>query len=1533
MDSYKLYNFRMLDDSTVIYSAGTSYKIHNIHTGEVRLFFSKDGGGIGCIAVDNQRRFFAVAEKGVYPCIYIYEYPSLRVYRILRHGTEKSYSNVSFSLRGDKLASVGSEPDFNICIWDWRNEILVLKAKAFSQEVFRVVFSDHSDSILSTCGMAHLRFWKIAGTFTGLKLKGQTGKFGSVELSDITGFYIFPDGKVLSGSENGRLLLWEGNLIKAVLGVSEQVPCHKGLINTVCKLGSSIISAGADGYVRYWDFKTIDDIEANDDLSGYISPTKEFLLLANPDAPPEEQQPANIMEIVDYKSYWLVHDAMGRLFKLVVTEDGLQQDVLLHFNSGKFMGVSPSRNSNACATVGQDGVIRLHDFVNRKEYYSRHFKGRGTCIDWLAMTFNHRDRFAAVGYDTGIVRIVHFSKSRVYLVKAMKVHNSPIKNLSFSPSGETLAVLSSLGEIFFLSVEPVAGGGVKVEPVCVHPLNKKINYMTWGRKLDTLLLATDTGQVVELQVPKPEDFDSTLSYLNESLKSRSYTIKMMEFQKPKIDENDINFLLDDKVVQQVVEWDPAPISSVAYLDEEAGKFICSVEGEYIGYYYVCRFGGDRPLDAVQSTPAVTRMMAKTSDERFLLCGTEAGEVFLRPLNNLQVFARLPNHDQNDGSVVGAFFNPDMDCIISAAQDATLIAKAVDLKYVKEVTALRVAQLADRERRKHNKKRGIPEEAEKKKDPEQEDEEGKEEAEEEPSDDDSDEDKKAKVDQFDIAISKIAPVAPQLKDGIDDAFFFDDVERADAPDILDDNIYSIQEEKLLAEEDKRKSIAEEKKRQMREEISALRNEFESIKKYEGDLDSFYKLEFKDFNIDEDYYQMLKDRVAEMLDETQKEVSWSIEFHKLKTQKLKKFFLSELEFDRLAVKAFKKPCSVTTLRVKAPSEYTLSHWGQDTDTSKLGDEKKAEQDKAKELNKQEQAKESLSLIDQWLAERHKERTELKQAIDQNFLKNKKDKLRRQQIESSKQKFTRQKMKADKEVRSKMKQELLERKPEAKSILDNQEIKEAQKNMGNYVLKSDPKFELPPNQDITVRKQKKTVILLEEFVYGCKKDFNICLLEMREAKKELFNKILQANTRIQQINAQLNIQEQLFVPEWDQEIEFPEKIYEVTPEEISELARQKEEERLRKKQGRFGNAEEKPEDKSDPKEGAGGKKERVELQYKERKNIRTQASPLEQEMNEIKLLRLRTEKKLLTTEIESEVREFDDKLVEMSNKKIILEYEIKYVMMKLITSYQELIILDAYEKKDEILHAEHEKQKAKDRENTENINKNSMLIKEKKDSQKTLEAKYKDAEAKFNEKITQLGDYSKEDANAAYQIYKANQKRHKNSQNPDEDGGDLDGGMDDEEDVASIHAEPGGEPGPEVARAAEELAVGLPQRGFRARQVRGREAPGRVQGEPRPAEHREEGLRGGEGQGHEAAHRHQRQDEGGRPGSPQLQKEKLEKVSTLYVSFFMRLSQIQNLKDSKGSRMPNTLENSIVFTNKDLEKLVRNQEVLEKEISSRQ
>ena len=119
-DSLKKYNINLLDDQTLIYSVGVTYNIFNIQTKEIQVLFCRDGGGIGSIAVHPSKNYFAVAEKGTYPNIYIYEYPSLRLYRILRKGTERSYSSINFSASGTQLASVGSYPDYIISLWDWK---------------------------------------------------------------------------------------------------------------------------------------------------------------------------------------------------------------------------------------------------------------------------------------------------------------------------------------------------------------------------------------------------------------------------------------------------------------------------------------------------------------------------------------------------------------------------------------------------------------------------------------------------------------------------------------------------------------------------------------------------------------------------------------------------------------------------------------------------------------------------------------------------------------------------------------------------------------------------------------------------------------------------------------------------------------------------------------------------------------------------------------------------------------------------------------------------------------------------------------------------------------------------------------------------------------------------------------------------------------------------------------------------------------------------------------------------------------------
>lgn len=97
----------------------------------------------------------------------------------------------------------------------------------------------------------------MAKTFTGLKLQGDLGKFGQIELSDINGFQELPDGKVLSGSEYGNLILWEGTLIKALFTLPDKKPCHNGAIESVLIEGDEVMTAGTDGYIKWWDLKKI----------------------------------------------------------------------------------------------------------------------------------------------------------------------------------------------------------------------------------------------------------------------------------------------------------------------------------------------------------------------------------------------------------------------------------------------------------------------------------------------------------------------------------------------------------------------------------------------------------------------------------------------------------------------------------------------------------------------------------------------------------------------------------------------------------------------------------------------------------------------------------------------------------------------------------------------------------------------------------------------------------------------------------------------------------------------------------------------------------------------------------------------------------------------------------------------------------------------------------------------------------------------------------------------------------------------------
>jgi len=416
-------NIHVLDNDTIVYAIGNAVRIHNVTTGSMRYIYGRDGAGVGAVAVHPSRSHIAIAERNYVggPNIYIYTYPSLELTNVLVGGTERGYTDINFSVRngGLNLVSVGSFPDFLLAVWEWSTGRLILRTKAFGQEVFNARFSPDDEGRLTTSGTGHIRFWRMASTFTGLKLQGAIGKFGRVDLSDIHAFAELPDGKVVSGCESGWLLLWDGGAIKTQIGRRDAEENHQNLkledtgatnsahdapIHVVQfdRLLGTFITGGDDGTIRFWDWKHVDNADTLPDgisIPGIVPITEYNLgerVRIRGIAKLSEQSVENSDERI---INWLVQDRQGNLYRLTTkvtgtkgltitnkenpaSSIGITSNVtvtecinLYQGHGGSITGLvsSPVASEPYAASIGSDGSVRCWDTNNHSLVLSTRF--------------------------------------------------------------------------------------------------------------------------------------------------------------------------------------------------------------------------------------------------------------------------------------------------------------------------------------------------------------------------------------------------------------------------------------------------------------------------------------------------------------------------------------------------------------------------------------------------------------------------------------------------------------------------------------------------------------------------------------------------------------------------------------------------------------------------------------------------------------------------------------------------------------------------------------------------------------------------------------------------------------------------------------------------------------------------------------------------------------------------------------------------------------------------------------------------------
>ena len=104
-DANKRYNIHFLNDNEILMAIANTFQIFNIETKERKIFFSTEIGGVGVVTIHPVEPYFAVGECGNFPNIYIYKYEdgNVKLYRILRKGTEAAYR---FDQEDEKLKRI-----------------------------------------------------------------------------------------------------------------------------------------------------------------------------------------------------------------------------------------------------------------------------------------------------------------------------------------------------------------------------------------------------------------------------------------------------------------------------------------------------------------------------------------------------------------------------------------------------------------------------------------------------------------------------------------------------------------------------------------------------------------------------------------------------------------------------------------------------------------------------------------------------------------------------------------------------------------------------------------------------------------------------------------------------------------------------------------------------------------------------------------------------------------------------------------------------------------------------------------------------------------------------------------------------------------------------------------------------------------------------------------------------------------------------------------------------------------------------------
>ncbi|XP_068141565.1 cilia- and flagella-associated protein 44 [Drosophila tropicalis] len=1092
-DCKRLFNLVLVDSNTLVFASGNYLHYFDISRREVTFQETISGCGVGFITKNEHPDYeglFTVAENGPKPTIYVYEYPSFNVRVKLLNAAKTCFTAGEYNSTGELFASQAGYPDFIITIWRWEKAEVILRAKSFQSNILFIHFSVHNPILLCSSGLTHIKFWKMANTFTGLKLKGDLGRFGKTDFSDIYAMYMLPDENVISGCEWGNLLLWEAGLIKFEICRKGRKPCHTAPITRITMKNGEVTTVGMDGYVRVWYWETVDLADPPEhDLFVEIDPIYEFKIA--------EVELRCMQKIKPYDendfSYYAQDGKGGIWFCDINTYDVPRKPQQLYSCiGGKVLAAQMSPVSTHLAALSEGGKIFVYNYQEKKLLLEKQFPSSGVDLHWFNSQISVMGVELVAGFEDGILRQLFLDLSNpqrptLYLVRAIKAHTAPLTRLTINRTSSLLLSGAADKSIFIYKLARDEDNLVLLQPLGFLEFKAVPNCFYWHETIDNLvLIGCKTGEVIEYNIRTTVTNEETyLSYkITEqdrmkttkfvSVKSRiRRDIKREKIKKRKENKKerklreieklkkanpglqiDVESALADSEPEEEEEplhipSVPNPILWLCYTDRQT--IWVSMAGYDAGYIYELEFGA--------AEPTISTMIADGDDievhsycviEDYLLFGQMNGRVRLNRTNpenftDLTEYRIYNMHDSIKGVIPSIATSYNGDHIVSVGHDGNIfLYKWTGPKNIKGQFRSLLPAMPKR-------------------------------------------------------VGKEEPVE----------------------DILDPDTPSLEQEKINAELKRQQEAAEAHDQDVLSKIGALQGEYFKIMKINDELPPELRAKHKDLLLDPRITQQIRQELQAELDDVREDLAYDLEFAQVGHRKLYNHFLKELDHI---------PFAVSSIRANIPNveSFRLQSLGEEFEKIKRDIEDRLRREQDQGLHDLVAAEDKEDSIGDPPPE-----TFFFGRDPRNITPKFSKKMMRLLMRYRKRQIF--------EVRRLFDWDKLERQkpdPNRNHPDDDAQIAEAMRNLGDYKLKIGKDYE--PKASETLTHKYIEIVECRERYFDLIDSFNKSLRAMRDRKKDLMKFLNEKRERLALIHEFVPESDRILLQEIkdvDMDLEYPE------------------------------------------------------------------------------------------------------------------------------------------------------------------------------------------------------------------------------------------------------------------------------------------------------------------------------------------------------------------------------------------------------------